>query len=36
MARQVGIEYARAFYHVMSRGSNGEKIFYGLLGLSGL
>lgn len=29
MARQVRIEFAGAFYHVMSRGNNGQKIFYG-------
>ena len=32
MARQVRIEYAGAFYHVMSRGNNGQKIFYGKKG----
>jgi len=29
MARQIRIEYAGAFYHVMSRGNNGDKIFFG-------
>ncbi len=29
MARQIRIEFAGAFYHVMSRGNNGDKIFYG-------
>ncbi len=32
MARQLRIEYAGAFYHVMSRGNNGDKIFYGKQG----
>jgi hypothetical protein len=29
MARQIRIEFAGAFYHVMSRGNNGDEIFYG-------
>jgi hypothetical protein len=27
MARQIRIEFAGAFYHVMGRGNNGDKIF---------
>jgi REP element-mobilizing transposase RayT len=29
MARQIRIEFAGAFYHAMSRGNNGDKIFFG-------
>jgi putative transposase len=29
MGRALRIEYAGAFYHVMSRGNNGDKIFFG-------
>jgi REP element-mobilizing transposase RayT len=29
MARQIRIEFAGAFYHVMNRGNNGDKIFFG-------
>ncbi len=32
MARQIRIEFAGAFYHVMSRGNNGDKIFFGKMG----
>jgi putative transposase len=32
MARQIRIEFAGAFYHVMGRGNNGDKIFLGKKG----
>jgi hypothetical protein len=32
MARAIRIEFAGAFYHVMNRGDNGAKIFYGKKG----
>ena len=32
MARPIRIEFAGAFYHVMSRGNNGDKIFFGKRG----
>jgi len=32
MARKIRIEFAGAFYHVMSRGNNGDKIFFGKRG----
>ena len=32
MARQIRIEFEGAFYHVMSRGNNGDKIFFGKAG----
>jgi putative transposase len=32
MARQIRIEFAGAYYHVMSRGNNGDKIFFGEVG----
>ncbi len=32
MARKLRIEFAGAFYHVMSHGNNGDKIFFGKKG----